>query len=50
MSDAVIDAVIKYSAAGASGSGGGPQLAGLTCTTGANGDNNSLLVMTSTIR
>ena len=44
MSDAVIDAVLKYGAASASGSGSGgspgTQLAGLTCTTGANGNNN----------
>ena len=45
MSDAVIDAVIKYGAAGASGSGGGSsgaQSADLTCTTGANGNNKFL--------
>ena len=46
LSDAVIDAVLKYGAAGASGSGGGgspgTQSAGLKCTTGANGNNKFL--------
>ena len=45
MSDAVIDAVIQYGAAGASGGDGvssGTPSAGLTCTTGANGNNKFL--------
>ena len=46
LSDAVIDAVLKCGAAGASGSGGGgspgTQSAGLKCTTGANGNNKFL--------
>ena len=45
MSDAVIDAVLKYGAAGASGSAGGSpgtQSAGVKCTTGANGNNKFL--------
>jgi hypothetical protein len=46
MSDAVIDAVLKYGAAGAGGSGDGgspgTQSPGLMCTTGANGNNKFL--------
>ncbi|MCJ1376928.1 hypothetical protein MMC17_000018 [Xylographa soralifera] len=45
MSDAVIDAVLKYGAAGASASGGGSpgtHSAGVKCTTGANGNNKFL--------
>lgn len=46
MSDAVIDAVLRYGAAGAGGSGDGgspgTQSPGLTCTTGANGNNKFL--------
>ena len=45
MSDAVIDAVIQNGAADVSSDGGGssgPQSAGLTCTTGANGNNKFL--------
>ena len=47
MSDTVIDAVIKYSAAGASGSSGGPQSAGLTCE---QSDKNILWCCSPTMR
>ena len=46
MLDAIIDAVLRYGAAGAGGSGDGgspgTQSPGLTCTTGANGNNKFL--------